>query len=254
MNHILELKRLSKHFGGIKAVKDFNCNVKEKTIHAIIGPNGAGKTTIFNMISGVYKPTSGNILLNGKNIEGQKPHLISLQGVARTFQTLRLFKNLTVWENLFIAYKTKQQLSFFGMVIDAKKDSSETNEFLSNILKLLSIEEKKNIIAKNLSYGDQRRLEIARALASKPTLLLLDEPTCGMNPNEANEMVSTINDIKKENITIILVEHNMRVVMGISDFITVVDFGNVIAEGTPDNVKNNKKVIAAYLGDRNAKN
>lgn len=254
MSYILELYNISKTFGGIKAVSNFNCKVKENNIHAIIGPNGAGKTTIFNMISGIYKPTSGSILLKGKNIAGQKPNIISLQGVGRTFQTLKLFKNLTVWENIFIAYKTKEQLSFFEMVIKGGKDKlPDENEHLNNILKLLNIEDKKDILAKNLSYGDQRRLEIARALAGKPIILLLDEPTCGMNPNEANAMVSTINNIKKENMTILLVEHNMRVVMGISDYITVVDFGNVIAEGKPSEVKNNKKVIAAYLGDRNVK-
>jgi len=254
LSYIMELRELTKYFGGIKAVQNFNCTIRENTIHAIIGPNGAGKTTIFNMISGVYKPTKGNILLKGKNIEGQKPHTISLQGIGRTFQTLRLFKNLTVWENVFISYKTKQQLPFINMVMNTRESEEKTDKFLIQILKLLNIEDKKEIIAKNLSYGDQRRLEIARALAGRPLVLLLDEPTCGMNPNEANEMVATINDIRKENMTILLVEHNMRVVMGISDFITVIDFGNVIAEGVPNEIKNNKKVIAAYLGEKNAKN
>ncbi|MEW6081045.1 MAG: ABC transporter ATP-binding protein [Bacillota bacterium] len=234
-------------------MKSFSCQIREGIIHSIIGPNGAGKTTIFNLISGQLRPHSGSIRLRGQELVGKPPNVIASSGIGRTFQTLRLFKNLTVWENVFVAYKTKQGLSLWRMALASGRDDgrdTEADATISDILGLLQLNDRRRIMAKNLSYGDQRRLEIARALAVKPSVLLLDEPTCGMNPQEAKDMIATIDRIRARGSTIVLVEHNMRVVMSVSQHITVVDFGAVIAEGTPEEVKNSETVIQAYLGGR----
>jgi branched-chain amino acid transport system ATP-binding protein len=191
--------------------------------------------------------------LRGQELVGKPPNVIASSGIGRTFQTLRLFKNLTVWENVFVAYKTKQGLSLWRMALASGRDDgrdTEADATISDILGLLQLNDRRRIMAKNLSYGDQRRLEIARALAVKPSVLLLDEPTCGMNPQEAKDMIATIDRIRARGSTIVLVEHNMRVVMSVSQHITVVDFGAVIAEGTPEEVKNSETVIQAYLGGR----
>lgn len=246
-------------FGGLHAIQDLDLHIGENEIVAIIGPNGAGKTTFFNCVTGIYKPTYGSVNITSptigfsEKINSLKPNVITEKGLARTFQNIRLFQNMTVLENVMIGRHTRSKSSIFGAIFRDKatrKEEEDIVEFSYDILKKIGLEKFINEYAKNLPYGEQRRLEIARALATEPFLLLLDEPAAGMNPNETKELDNLIEKIREEEkISILLIEHDMKLVMSISDRIYVMDYGRRIATGTPDEIKNNKKVIKAYLGE-----
>ncbi|MBP3040298.1 ABC transporter ATP-binding protein [Bacillaceae bacterium Marseille-Q3522] len=249
---ILEVTNLTKKFGELYATNNINMNIMEKSITAVIGPNGAGKTTFFNMITGVYKPTSGQIFLNGQPISGLKPHLVTKQGIARTFQNIRLFSALTVLDNVLIGMHHHLKSSWIGTLLQmpgTKNAEEKAQREAYKLLKYVGLAELVNESAGNLAYGQQRRLEIARAIATKPKILLLDEPAAGMNPKETKDLTNLIHHMRAElDITIILIEHDMRLVMEISDYIFVLDHGEEIASGKPDEIKNNPRVIEAYLG------
>ena len=259
MRKILEVKGLGMDFGGLHAIQDLDLHIGENEIVAIIGPNGAGKTTFFNCVTGIYKPTYGSVNITSptigfsEKINSLKPNVITEKGLARTFQNIRLFQNMTVLENVMIGRHARSKSSIFGAIFRDKatrKEEEDIVEFSYDILKKIGLEKFINEYAKNLPYGEQRRLEIARALATEPFLLLLDEPAAGMNPNETKELDNLIEKIREEEkISILLIEHDMKLVMSISDRIYVMDYGRRIATGTPDEIKNNKKVIKAYLGE-----
>lgn len=250
---MLTAEKLTIQFGGLKAVENFDFHIKENEIVGLIGPNGAGKTTIFNMLTGVYAPTDGKIHYLGEQIGGLKPYAITQKQIARTFQNIRLFNNLTVLDNVKISYNYTIKYSLVDAVLRTGRFRKEENRIEEEGIKLLSyfnLDTKANEFAKNLSYGEQRRLEIARALAANPRLLLLDEPAAGMNPQETKELMDMINWVKdKFNISVLLIEHDMSLVMGICEKIVVLDYGKKIAEGTPEEIRNNDKVIEAYLGE-----
>ena len=250
---ILAAENLTIQFGGLKAVDNFEINVNENELVGLIGPNGAGKTTIFNLFTGVYKPTIGTITLNGKQINKCKPNEIVMLGSARTFQNIRLFKEMTVLDNIKIAYHNQMNYSFLDAVLKNSKfheQEKEANETALELLKVFHMEDDQHKISKNLPYGKQRKLEIARALATKPKILLLDEPAAGMNAQETEELMETIKFIKDYfKVSILLIEHDMKLVMGICERIIVLDYGKIIAAGLPENIKKDKAVIKAYLGD-----
>lgn len=250
---MLDVNDLSIEFGGIKAVSDFNMHIDNKEVVGLIGPNGAGKTTVFNMLTGVYPPTSGTICYLGDNIQGLKPYNITKKKIARTFQNIRLFSNLTVLDNVKISFNHRINYSLLDSILRTpkfRKKEKEINEKSLELLKIFGLESKCYDLAKNLPYGEQRKLEITRALATGPSLLLLDEPAAGMNPQETIELMKLINFVKtKFSISVLLIEHDMKLVMGICEKIIVLDYGKKIAEGTPEEIKNNKKVIEAYLGE-----
>ena len=259
MSHpILEVNGLTMDFGGIRALNQLDLDVNSGEIAALIGPNGAGKTTFFNCVTGIYRPTKGEVILNqphtGKKISlnGLKPNKVTEQGLARTFQNIRLFSQMTVLENVMIGRHCRTNAFILGALLRTKatlKEEKEIVEKSREILEKVGLAQYVNEFAKNLPYGGQRRLEIARALATEPVLLLLDEPAAGMNPQETIELVTLIQEIASEGQAILLIEHDMKLVMSLSDRIFVMDYGKKIAQGSPDEIRNNPDVIKAYLGE-----
>lgn len=250
---MLECKNLGIQFGGLKAVDSFNLNIEKGMLYGLIGPNGAGKTTVFNLLTGVYKPTTGTIRLDGKLINGKTPTQINNMGIARTFQNIRLFSNMSVLDNVKVALHEKVKyplLASMTHMFSFNKKEKEMDELATDILKVFSLDDKSDTLSGNLPYGEQRKLEIARALATSPSLLLLDEPAAGMNPNETEELMETIRQIRdRYNLTILLIEHDMKLVAGICEKLSVLNFGTELASGTPSEVLNNSEVITAYLGE-----
>ncbi|WP_207652716.1 ABC transporter ATP-binding protein [Desulfosporosinus sp. FKA] len=250
---MLKIESLSKSFGGLKAVSNLNIDIKDGELIGLIGPNGAGKTTVFNLITGVYEPTEGEILFRERKIGGLKPYQVTHRGIARTFQNIRLFADLTVIDNVKIAYHQHAKYSSLGAILRLPsyfKGEAEMENKALELLKVFHLESKAKEAAKNLPYGEQRRLEIARALAAEPKLLLLDEPAAGMNPQETHELMELIRWIRDTfKLTILLIEHDMSLVMGVCERIYVLDYGTIIAQGGPDEIKSNPKVIEAYLGE-----
>ncbi len=252
MAPILVAKNVTKRFGGLVAVNDVSVEIPEKSIYSVIGPNGAGKTTFFNCITGFYTPEEGEILFQGRPIKGIPTDQITRRGISRTYQNIRLFANMTAIENILVGEEPRLKSTWIGAIFNTpgtRREEEEATKEARRILRFVGLRGFGDYLAKNLPYGAQRRLEIARALASQPKLLLLDEPTAGMNPNETAEMTDFIRHIRDElGITILLIEHDMRVVMGISDKISVLDYGSKIAEGSPKEIRSNPRVIEAYLG------
>lgn len=249
---LLQISALGKQFGGLRAVDNFDLSVRQGDLAGLIGPNGAGKTTVFNMITGLYKPTSGQVVFDGEDVTGLEPHQITQRGIGRTFQNIRVFPNLSVLDNVCIAYHPHCGYSISDALLRSPRyDAKEMAlvEKAQDFLSVFNLVDRQNEIAKNLPYGEQRRLEIARALATEPRLLLLDEPAAGMNPRETVTLMELIHFIRDRfKLTILLIEHQMRVVMGICEHITVMDFGQIIARGTPREIQCNQKVVEAYLG------
>ena len=250
---VLKANNISIVFGGLHAVEDFTIEIKEGELVGLIGPNGAGKTTVFNMLTGVYVPTSGTVELRGQDVTKLSPHARVKIGISRTFQNIRLFKRMSVLENVKVSSNVHMNYGIFSAIFKTKKyweeEDKATKEALE-ILEVLGLLEYKDEQAQNLPYGKQRKLEIARALASHPAILCLDEPAAGMNPIETEELMETIQIVREKfNTAILLIEHDMKLVMGICEWIKVISFGKEIATGTPAEIKNNKEVIAAYLGE-----
>lgn len=250
---LMEINGLHKSFGGLSAVLNFNFRLENNELVGLIGPNGAGKTTVFNLITGVYKPDKGSIEFNDQNIAGMHPYNICKRGIARTFQNIRLFNDLTVMDNVRIAFHKNVQYGLLSAILRGPaffKGEEDIDKQAMEYLKIFHLEDKKDEMASNLPYGEQRRLEIARALATKPNMLILDEPAAGMNPQETHELMELIQWIRNEfNLSILLIEHDMSLVMGVCERIYVLEYGQLIAEGLPEEIRNNKRVIEAYLGE-----
>jgi branched-chain amino acid transport system ATP-binding protein len=249
---LLRTELLRKEFGGLVAVDDVDFTVPEGSIVSLIGPNGAGKTTFFNMLTGVYRPTSGFVFFGGEDMTGKPPHAFTQRGIGRTFQNIRLFSNMTALENVLVGMHVRMKASLFGAILrtpGVRHEEREARDRARELLDFSGLRRKDNELGKNLSYGDQRRLEVARALATQPKLLLLDEPTAGMNPQETADFTTFVGVLRAEHgLSVLLIEHDMRVVMGVSDRVTVLDYGERIAEGTPQEIQRNERVIEAYLG------
>lgn len=254
MKSMLNMNQVTMRFGGLNAVSGLSLEVGEKEVIGLIGPNGAGKTTVFNMLTGIYTPTAGSISYGGKIINGLKPHKISSLGIARTFQNIRLFSDLSVGDNVRIANTNKTGYTIAEAILRLPrftKDEERLDRKIGDLLGLFGLFEKQEEKAKNLSYGEQRRLEIVRALATDPKILLLDEPAAGMNPKETMELMNLIARLRNEfDVSILLIEHDMKLVMGICDRINVLNFGKKIAYGTPVEIRSNPEVIRAYLGEK----
>lgn len=250
--NILEAKNISVVFGGLVAVNDVSFDIPEGSIVSLIGPNGAGKTTFFNVLTGLYNPTAGSVTFDGKDITGIAPHKIAQGGMARTFQNIRLFGMMTARENVMVAMHSHMKSGVWATIFKTKKqrkEEQEAKDFAQELLDFVGIGDTSEEYARNLSYGDQRRLEVARALALRPRVVLLDEPTAGMNPQESAAFVEFVNRLRDERgVSVLLIEHDMSVVMRLSERITVLDQGEKIAEGSPNEIKNNPRVIEAYLG------
>lgn len=250
---LLEVNNLTIVFGGLRAVDGFNLKINKGQLYGLIGPNGAGKTTVFNMLTGVYKPTSGTIKLDGENITGKSTIEINRKGIARTFQNIRLFHDMSVIDNVKVGLNNQKKYSVLEGVLRLPryfKEEEEMDQRATELLSVFGLEKEKNILASNLPYGKQRKLEIARALATNPKLLLLDEPAAGMNPNETAELMETIRFVRDQfDMTVLLIEHDMKLVSGICEEVTVLNFGKELAHGETSKVLNNPEVVTAYLGE-----
>ena len=251
MHNLLKVEHITQQFGGLTALNDINIVVNEDEIVGVIGPNGAGKTTLFNVVTGVYTPTRGKVYINGTESTGRHPYQITKLGLARTFQNIRLFPRMTILENVMMGMHCRTKSNIFQILLNSKgrrKEDELVRAEAISLLKMMNLEQKKYDYPSSLPYGEQRRLEITRALATKPNVLLLDEPAAGMNEQETEDLLRTVNNLKQQKYTIILIEHDMKFVMNICDRIYVLDHGELIASGTPSEITSNQRVIEAYLG------
>jgi len=251
-NALLQLNNIGKQFGGLSALSEVSLHIKSKEIYGLIGPNGAGKTTLFNIITGLYQPSTGGFRFDGQNFTSAKPHILARSGIARTFQNIRLFANLTALENVMIGRHVRTRSGVIGALLrdrTTRAEERDTTERARELLRYVGIAKPAQTLAKHLSYGEQRRLEIARALATEPSLLALDEPAAGMNATETESLKMLLQKIRGSGITVLLIEHDVKLIMGLCDRVAVLDYGRKIAEGTPEEVRSDKAVVAAYLGN-----